>query len=96
VTESSTRARRYANHISGTKYQNGERAKGKKVILPRTDPQTAQSKIKAEAAEIFRTCLEQVKADKEYVRLAERHRRIYESQPIPEDTSQFEEDMDTT
>ena len=64
------------------------------MILPRTDPQTAQSKIKAESAEIFRTCLEQVKADKEYVRLTERHRQMYESQPIPEDTSQFEEDMD--
>ena len=64
------------------------------MILPRTDPQMAQSKIKAEAAEIFRTRLEQVNADKKYVRLTERHRQMYESQPIPEDTSQFEEDMD--
>jgi hypothetical protein len=94
VTKSSTRARRYANHASGRKYRSGDGSKGKKAILPRTNPKSAESKMKADAAEIFRECLEQLKCDKEYLRLTERHRQIYESQPIPEDTSQFEEDMD--
>ena len=90
----STRARRYANHVSGRKYKPRNCPNGKRVILPRTDPQMAQSIIKAEAAEIFRACLERVKSDKEYLLLAERHRQMYESQPIPDDTSRFEEDTD--
>lgn len=93
-TDCSTRARRYANHISGRKYKPGKNPNGKKVILPRTAPKTAQSMIKAEAAEIFRECLERVKVDKEYLRLRERHRQMYESQPLPEDMSQLEEDVD--
>ncbi len=50
-----TRARRYANHASGTKYG----ADGK--VLPRTfDP------VKAAAAEVFRKAWKRVEADKNY------------------------------
>jgi hypothetical protein len=63
-------------------------------VLPRTNPKDAASLVKAEAAEVFRGVLERVKGDEQYLRLAERHREVYESQPLPEDISQFEEDMD--
>ena len=64
------------------------------MVLPRTDPKDAASAVKAEAAEVFKGVLERVKGDREYLRLAERHRQVYESQPLPEDISQFEENMD--
>ena len=92
-TDGSTRARRYANHISERKFDYKKEPNGKKLI-PRTDLKTAQSMAKPEAAEIFRECLERVKVDKEYLRLRERHRQMYESQPLPEDMSQFEEVVD--
>lgn len=63
-------------------------------MLPRTDPKDPASVLKAEAAEVFKGVLDMVKGDGEYLRLAERHRQIYESQPLPEDISQLEEDMD--
>jgi hypothetical protein len=62
-------------------------------VLPKTDPKNVKSLLKAESAEIFKRCLERVKGDKEYQRLAERHRQLYENLPIPEDLSRFEEDM---
>ena len=64
------------------------------MVLPRTNPKDVASVSKARAAELFKGVLERVKGDEKYLRLAERHRRVYESQPIPEDISQFEEDMD--
>ena len=94
VTYGSTRARRYANHTSGRKYDIAGKEKGKKVVLPRTNPKDAASLVKAEAAEVFRGVLERVKDDEKYLRLAERHREVYESQPLPEDISQFEENTD--
>ena len=63
-------------------------------MLPRSNPKDAASAVKAEAAEVFKGVLERVKIDGEYLRLAERHRQVYESQSLPEDISQFEEDMD--
>jgi hypothetical protein len=38
--------------------------------------------------------LQQVKKGEEYIRLANEHRERYEKDEIPEDTTQFEEDMD--
>jgi hypothetical protein len=63
-------------------------------MLPRTNPDDEKSKVKAEAAKVFKDILDRVKRDEEYIRLAQRHREQYEQTPIPADTSQFEEDMD--
>lgn len=64
------------------------------MVLPRTDPKNAKSLLKVEAAEIFKGCLERVKADKEYQRLMKCHRQQYDNLPIPEDMSQFVEELD--
>jgi hypothetical protein len=63
-------------------------------VLPRTDPGDEKSKVKAEAAKVFKDVLDRVKRDEEYIRLAQRHQEQYEQTPVPADTSQFEEDMD--
>ena len=63
-----TRSRRYANHKSGRKY-----AQGSKTVLPRV-----QDAAKAESAQIFREKWQKTKADKRYLELKQRHRRIYE------------------
>lgn len=75
-----TRARRYANHKSGKKYdgpvpankkgQSG--AHGREILPNEPDP------IKAESARIFKLKWEQVKADKEYQQLKKRHQELYE------------------
>ncbi len=65
-----TRARRYANHPGGRKYKPGTRE-----ILP-----FAEDKVKAESARIFRERWEQIKADPDYRRLADEHRKAHESQ----------------
>ena len=62
-----TRARRYANHPGGRKY-----APGTRDVLP-----FREDVVKAEAAMIFRERWEIVKADLEYQRRAEIHRRNY-------------------
>ena len=61
-----TRARRYANHRSGRKY---DRATGE--VLPRDEDST-----KAEAASIFRVYYDRARADPEYVAL--RRERVRE------------------
>ncbi len=61
-----TRARRYANHPGGRKYKPGTRE-----ILPFTEDKT-----KAECAQIFRTRWDYIKADPEYQRLAQEHRKL--------------------
>ena len=63
-----TRARRYANHKSGRKYE----ADGKTVAPREEDP------VKAEAAAIFKAVLEKVKRDPEYIAARERHKGLYE------------------
>lgn len=64
-----TRARRYANHKSGRKYD-----KDSKVVRPRVeDP------IKAESAKIFYEKWQVAKTDPDYVELSDRHRKQYES-----------------
>lgn len=61
-----TRARRYANHKGGRKYD----AAGK--VLPyTTDP------VKAESASVFYTAWKAVEADKEYTRLKAAHKAKY-------------------
>ena len=62
-----TRARRYANHPGGRKY-----APGTRDVLP-----FQLDAVKAEAAEIFQEKWDAVKADPEYRRRAELHRRSY-------------------
>ena len=62
-----TRARRYANHPGGRKYQPGTLE-----ILP-----FKEDKIKAEAAQVFRLRWEQIKVDPEYQRMAAEHRQRY-------------------
>lgn len=63
-----TRARRYANHRSGRKYDPETGA----VLPVEPDP------LKAESAEIFRAVLEQVKADPLYQAAKAQHRQKYE------------------
>ena len=74
-----TRARRYANHKGGRKYdgpvpadkkgQSG--AHGRAVLPGRFDP------VKAEAAAVFRAKWLLAKADPEYQRLRKRHQELY-------------------
>ena len=74
-----TRARRYANHKGGKKYdglvpddkrgQSG--AHGREILPCASDP------VKAEAAAIFRAAWEAVKADPEYQRLVQAHKAQY-------------------
>ncbi|MBD1855286.1 MULTISPECIES: DUF4385 domain-containing protein [Leptolyngbya] len=60
-----TRARRYANHKSGRKYD-----KGAQVVLPRVeDP------VKAESAQIFYEKWQLAKTDSLYIELRDRHRK---------------------
>ena len=59
-----TRARRYANHPGGRKYQPGTRE-----LLP-----FAEDAAKAASAQLFRERWERIKADSEYRRLAREHR----------------------
>lgn len=76
-----TRARRYANHASGKKY-NGPVPDDKKgvsgahgrAILPKTeDP------VKAASAEIFYAKWQQAKKDKTYQQLAQAHKEKWET-----------------
>jgi hypothetical protein len=65
-----TRARRYANHRGGRKYERGT-----KRLLPRTTPDSE----KAAAAEIFRRQWERVRNDPAYVAARASHRQRFES-----------------
>lgn len=64
-----TRARRYANHKSGRKY---DRKTG--AVLP-----YANDEVKAQAAAIFKQKWQQVKTDEEYLRLKKQHEEKYHS-----------------
>ena len=76
-----TRARRYANHKGGRKYdgpvppdKKGQSGAHGRAVLPGSlDP------VKAEAAAIFRARWEQAKAEPEYLHLKARHRELYEA-----------------
>lgn len=63
-----TRARRYANHKSGQKYGEGRRE-----VLPRKE-----DKAKAESASIFQEKWKLAREDKDYLRMKQRHRELYE------------------
>ena len=65
-----TRARRYANHRSGRKYESGT-----KRLLPRTAPDSE----KAAAAEIFRRQWQRVRSDPAYLAARALHRQRFES-----------------
>ena len=80
-----TRARRYANHKGGRKYdgpvpedKRGQSGAHGRAVLPFTpDP------VKAESAAIFRAKWEHAKADPTYQRLKQRHQGRYEREPLP-------------
>ncbi|KAI8593315.1 hypothetical protein BDZ88DRAFT_404287 [Geranomyces variabilis] len=74
-----TRARRYANHKGGKKYQVSADG-AEKVELPRAEVEDAE---KAEAAKVFGAVLEVIKANKKYKQLEERHRELYDALEIP-------------
>gem|GEM_PF-101675 len=76
-----TRARRYANHKGGHKYdgpvpedKRGQSGAHGRAVLPYTsDP------VKAESAAIFRAKWEEAKADSTYLRLMREHKERYEA-----------------
>jgi hypothetical protein len=65
-----TRSRRYANHRSGRKYEEGT-----KEVLEREE-----DAIKAESAKIFYEKWKKAGEDKKYLVLKKRHRELYERQ----------------
>ena len=74
-----TRARRYANHRSGQKYdgpvpadKKGQSGAHGRAVLP-----DAPDAIKAESATIFRAKWLEAKANPEYQRLKKRHQDLY-------------------
>ena len=76
-----TRARRYANHKGGRKYdgpvpedKRGQSGAHGRAMLP-----FAPDPVKAESAAIFRAKWEEAKTDPTYVRLRKRHRERYET-----------------
>jgi Domain of unknown function (DUF4385) len=71
-----TRARRYANHRSGKKYEHQEQEADKKRIRPQEkDWDTSE---KAESARIFYAKYQQAKNDPEYLLLLKKHKALYE------------------
>jgi hypothetical protein len=64
-----TRSRRYANHKSGRKYEQGN-----KKVLERDE-----DSLKAESAEIFRQKWQQAREDRKYMELKKQHRRRHEA-----------------
>lgn len=76
-----TRARRYANHKSGKKYdgpvpddKKGQSGAHGRAMLPyEPDP------VKAESAKIFKAKWEQAKTDPDYQQLKKRHQELYKN-----------------
>ncbi|KAK4056126.1 hypothetical protein OIO90_002857 [Microbotryomycetes sp. JL221] len=75
-----TRARRYANHKGGKKY-NVDATTGSKTLIPRLDL-ADQDPDKAEAARIFAQQLEILNNDEEYHKLRDKHVETYESKEL--------------
>ncbi len=77
-----TRARRYANHRGGKKY-NGpvpDDKKGQSGAHGRTEkPRDAEDPVKAESARIFKAAWDRAAADPRYLALREIHRERFES-----------------
>jgi hypothetical protein len=63
-----TRARRYANHKSGRKYEEGSR----EVLEREEDP------VKAESAQIFYEKWKKAREDKKYLEMKRHHQERYE------------------
>lgn len=67
-----TRARRYANHPSGRKYETSK--DGEKIVRPQADD--ALTSEKAKSAEIFKKMRDKVMEDSIYQEMREKHREI--------------------
>ena len=76
-----TRSRRYANHRTGTKYVGPVPAvhRGRSGAWGREVAPLQQDAEKQESARIFKQKLDLVRADPEYVRAMQEHKRRYES-----------------
>ena len=77
-----TRARRYANHKGGKKYDGPVPAdkKGQSGAHGRKElPRSKEDPVKAESARIFHERYMRAKQDEDYLRLAEEHKRRLQS-----------------
>lgn len=77
-----TRARRYANHRGGKKYDGPvpDDKKGQSGAHGRTEkPRDAEDPVKAESARIFKAAWDRAAADPRYLALREIHRERFES-----------------
>lgn len=80
-----TRARRYANHKGGKKYdgavpadKKGQSGAHGRDELPQQPQDLASAKIKAEAAQIFKQKWDDARANLDYQRLKKQHQAKYE------------------
>ena len=64
-----TRARRYANHASGRKYEKGTR-----VALP-----VEEDEEKVQSARIFKSAYDRARTDTKYLRLRAQHASLFSS-----------------
>ena len=62
-----TRARRYANHADGKKYDNGH-------LIPQEED--SEYSLKAESAQIFLAMYKKAKSDPDYIKLYQTHREL--------------------
>ncbi|UBH05303.1 hypothetical protein K8P10_000814 [Leucobacter sp. Psy1] len=77
-----TRARRYANHRGGKKYDGPvpDDKKGQSGAHGRTEkPRDAEDPVKAESARIFKAAWDRAAADPRYIAMREIHRERFES-----------------
>ena len=76
-----TRSMRYANHRSGKKYVGAVPAdkKGQSGAHGRTVAPRERDEQKLESARVFKTLLDEVLKDPDYLAMREEHRRRYES-----------------
>ena len=63
-----TRSRRYANHKSGRKYEEGS----KKILARQEDP------VKAESAKIFHEKWKKAREDKKYLEMKKKHKERHD------------------
>lgn len=78
-----TRARRYANHKSGKKYDGPVPGDKKGVSGAHVRPQLPRmiDTVKAESAAIFYTYWQKAKGDKKYLQLMKDHKQKWETKP---------------
>lgn len=80
-----TRARRYANHQGGKKYdgavpadKKGQSGAHGRATLPQQRQDSEAAQIKAQAAQIFKKVWDDCRANSDYQRLRKQHRAQYE------------------